>query len=115
MTPTDCVPSKLYWTDRGRIASISQSNLDGSERTVLVKKDVVWPHDIVVDIPNQRLYWVDSKLHTLETITTSGKDRRILNRFSGQLVLCLVRSLSLVFDESVCLVHVHLLSCVWRA
>ena len=79
LTPTDCVPSKLYWTDRGRIASISQSNLDGSERTVLVKKDVVWPHNIVVDIPNQRLYWVDSKLHTLETITTSGKDRRILN------------------------------------
>ncbi|KAL8579462.1 hypothetical protein ACOMHN_026827 [Nucella lapillus] len=79
----DAVKSKLYWTDRGKIPSIGQSNLDGSGRVTLVEKDVVWVSDIAVDVPNARLYWVDSKLHTLETVTTSGKDRRLLYRFSG--------------------------------
>ncbi|XP_070183011.1 low-density lipoprotein receptor-related protein 1-like [Littorina saxatilis] len=79
----DAVNSKLYWTDRGPRPSISQSNLDGSERRVLVEKDIVWPHDLAVDVPNKRLYWVDSKLRTVETITTAGKDRRVLWRFDG--------------------------------
>ena len=49
----------------------------------MVEQDVVWPHDLAVDIPNGRLYWVDSKRHTLETVTTAGKDRRVLYRFNG--------------------------------
>ncbi|XP_076445601.1 prolow-density lipoprotein receptor-related protein 1-like [Babylonia areolata] len=79
----DAVNNKLYWTDRGKVPGIGQCNLDGSERRMVVEREVAWVSDMAVDVPNSRLYWVDSKLHTLETVTTAGKDRRVLYKFTG--------------------------------
>ena len=81
------VTSKLYWSDRGKIPRISSANLDGSDVRVLASGEtgeMSWPLDVVVDPHEGRVYWIDSKLHTLETVSVTGKDRRVLHKFSHQ-------------------------------
>uniref|UniRef100_A0A8C4IQT2 Low density lipoprotein receptor a n=1 Tax=Dicentrarchus labrax TaxID=13489 RepID=A0A8C4IQT2_DICLA len=68
----------IYWTDWGNQAKIEKAGLNGGDRTALVTDNIVWPNGITLDLLNQRLYWVDSKLHTLSSIDVQGGGRRTL-------------------------------------
>ncbi|XP_061567049.1 low density lipoprotein receptor a isoform X2 [Cololabis saira] len=68
----------IYWTDWGSSAKIEKAGLNGGDRTALVTDNIVWPNGITLDLLNQRLYWVDSKLHTLSSIDAQGGGRRTL-------------------------------------
>uniref|UniRef100_A0A7N6AFV1 EGF-like domain-containing protein n=1 Tax=Anabas testudineus TaxID=64144 RepID=A0A7N6AFV1_ANATE len=68
----------VYWTDWGSPAKIEKGGLNGVDRTSLVTDNIVWPNGITLDLLNQRLYWVDSKLHTLSSIDVQGGGRRTL-------------------------------------
>uniref|UniRef100_A0A3Q0T7A9 Low density lipoprotein receptor a n=1 Tax=Amphilophus citrinellus TaxID=61819 RepID=A0A3Q0T7A9_AMPCI len=68
----------VYWTDWGNPAKIEKAGLNGGDRTALVIDNIVWPNGITLDLLNQRLYWVDSKLHTLSSIDVQGGGRRTL-------------------------------------
>ncbi|XP_029474191.1 low-density lipoprotein receptor-related protein 8 isoform X2 [Rhinatrema bivittatum] len=68
----------LFWSDWGDRAKIEKSGLNGIDRQVLVSDNIEWPNGITVDILNQRLYWVDSKLHWLSSIDFNGSNRKIL-------------------------------------
>uniref|UniRef100_A0A3Q2VAE9 Low-density lipoprotein receptor-like n=1 Tax=Haplochromis burtoni TaxID=8153 RepID=A0A3Q2VAE9_HAPBU len=57
---------------------IEKSGLNGADRTTLVKDNIVWPNGITLDMVNQRLYWVDSKLHSLSSIDVNGGARHSL-------------------------------------
>uniref|UniRef100_A0A3Q2V273 Low-density lipoprotein receptor-like n=1 Tax=Haplochromis burtoni TaxID=8153 RepID=A0A3Q2V273_HAPBU len=70
--------SLMYWTDWGEEAKIEKSGLNGADRTTLVKDNIVWPNGITLDMVNQRLYWVDSKLHSLSSIDVNGGARHSL-------------------------------------
>ncbi|XP_034534901.1 low-density lipoprotein receptor 1-like [Notolabrus celidotus] len=68
----------LYWTDWGNPAKIEKAGLNGGDRTPLVTDNIEWPNGITLDLLNQRLYWVDSKLHTLSSIDVEGGGRRTI-------------------------------------
>ncbi|XP_023813767.1 low-density lipoprotein receptor isoform X1 [Oryzias latipes] len=68
----------LYWTDWGNPAKIEKGGLNGGGRSALVTDSIVWPNGITLDLLNQRLYWVDSKLHTLSSVDVQGGGRRTL-------------------------------------
>lgn len=68
----------MYWTDWGNPAKIEKSGLNGVDRTALVTDNIEWPNGITLDLVNQRLYWVDSKLHTLSSVDVQGGGRRTL-------------------------------------
>uniref|UniRef100_A0A3B4ZA40 Low density lipoprotein receptor n=1 Tax=Stegastes partitus TaxID=144197 RepID=A0A3B4ZA40_9TELE len=68
----------IYWTDWGNPAKIEKGGLNGGDRTALVTDNIEWPNGITLDLLNQRLYWVDSKLHTLSSIDVQGGGRRTL-------------------------------------
>uniref|UniRef100_A0AAY4BU12 EGF-like domain-containing protein n=1 Tax=Denticeps clupeoides TaxID=299321 RepID=A0AAY4BU12_9TELE len=74
----DPIKNFIYWTDWGSPAKIEKAGLNGGDRNVLVMDNIVWPNGISLDLLNQRLYWVDSKLHTLSSIDVQGGGRRTL-------------------------------------
>uniref|UniRef100_A0A8C6UCU7 Low density lipoprotein receptor a n=1 Tax=Neogobius melanostomus TaxID=47308 RepID=A0A8C6UCU7_9GOBI len=88
----------LYWTDWGNPAKIEKGGLNGVDRTVLVTDNIEWPNGITLDLLNQRLYWVDSKLHTLSSIDVQGSGRRTLITDEQQLAHPLGLT---VFEEKV--------------
>ena len=42
-----------------------------------------WPSGIAIDYVKQRLYWADTKKHTIETTDFNGIDRHIVYTFTG--------------------------------
>uniref|UniRef100_H0ZG60 LDL receptor related protein 8 n=1 Tax=Taeniopygia guttata TaxID=59729 RepID=H0ZG60_TAEGU len=68
----------MYWSDWGDKARIEKAGLNGVGRQVLVTDNIEWPNGITLDLLNQRLYWVDSKLHSLSCIDFNGSNRKVL-------------------------------------
>ena len=67
----------MYWCNTGVDHKIEVANMDGYDRTVLVRRGLYYPNGLTLDDKNNRLYWVDSSFETLEyydlrrhTITT---------------------------------------------
>ncbi|KAL2087283.1 hypothetical protein ACEWY4_018342 [Coilia grayii] len=68
----------MYWTDWGTPAKIEKSGLNGAGRISLVTDNILWPNGLTLDIVSQKLYWVDSKMHTLSSISVQGAGRHTL-------------------------------------
>jgi len=69
----------MFWSDWGKEPKIEKCGMDGTQRTVLVKENILWPNGITVDLVMETLYWVDAKLHTINTVGIfGGKVRQIL-------------------------------------
>ena len=69
--------SLMFWTDWGQSPHIGVAFMDGSGAKVLVE-NMKWPNGITLDWPNGRLYWVDAKLGTIESVAINGNDRRVI-------------------------------------
>ncbi|KAG9343350.1 hypothetical protein JZ751_014331 [Albula glossodonta] len=68
----------MYWSDWGVQAKIERAGMNGVDRQVLVSERIEWPNGITLDLPNRRLYWVDSKLHLISSVDLNGANRRVL-------------------------------------
>lgn len=70
---------------------IEVAALDGSGRRLFITKNLIYPTGLAIDLPNQRLYWADPKTASIETVSLTGFDRKIVKTFGfGNL---------LVFDQ----------------
>jgi hypothetical protein len=76
-------------------AKIERANLDGSNRTILVTYDLLWPTGLAVDYPNERIYFADTKKGTIETINLDGSDRQIVKTFGRSKLTFVLQNLSL--------------------
>ena len=67
-------PSKhfLFWTDVGDEPKIERSRLDGEERLAIVQEAIIWPTGISIDGVQQRLYWLDVRLHSVTSSDLDG-------------------------------------------
>ncbi|XP_032321570.1 low-density lipoprotein receptor isoform X3 [Camelus ferus] len=72
----DPVHGFMYWTDWGTPAKIKKGGLNGVDIYSLVTEDIQWPNGIALDLSGGRLYWVDSKLHSISSIDVNGGNRR---------------------------------------
>ncbi|XP_073449621.1 low-density lipoprotein receptor-related protein 8 isoform X1 [Aquarana catesbeiana] len=68
----------MFWSDWGEPSKIEKAGLNGGDRQILVSDDIEWPNGITLDVLTHRLYWVDSKLHTLSSVDFSGANRKLL-------------------------------------
>lgn len=68
----------MYWTDWGKLPKIQRADMDGSNRTVLVDKNLGWPNGIVIDKQSQRIVWADAKMEVIESSDLNGGNRRVI-------------------------------------
>ncbi|MEE6527274.1 hypothetical protein FKM82_028537, partial [Ascaphus truei] len=75
----------MFWSDWGDPAKIEKAGLNGADRQLLVSDGIEWPNGITLDVLGRRLYWVDSKLHSLSSVDFNGANRKLLISSADQL------------------------------
>ncbi|XP_060530301.1 low-density lipoprotein receptor-related protein 6 isoform X2 [Cylas formicarius] len=69
----------LFWSDWSeKDTKVERSNLDGSERTYVVRDKLGWPNGITVDVEREKIYWCDAKFDKIEYADMDGSNRREL-------------------------------------
>ena len=63
------LPRYLYWIDYGQFPVIGKALLDGSHYDPIVTTGIVNPRDITVDMFTHDVYWVDSRLDTINKVS----------------------------------------------
>jgi sugar lactone lactonase YvrE len=67
----------VFETSNQETGVIESAWLDGSNRAPFVSDDVVWANGLTIDSQKGRLFWCDSYLQTIESISLeSGLDRQ---------------------------------------
>jgi len=67
---------RMYWADAGSAPKIESSWMDGSKRRPIVTTGIRHPTGLAIDYAMDHvLYWVDSKLNTIERMKHDGSNR----------------------------------------
>lgn len=72
----------LYWIDKGQFAKLERSYLNGSNRTTLIKTDMVSPTDLFIEVRTGDIYWSDNTKDRIEKCDWDGKNRIIIKSSS---------------------------------
>lgn len=74
----------MFWTDAGLSPKLESSWMDGSRRKLIINEKLGYPTGLTIDYESdQRLYWCDSKLNTIESSNSDGTNRVTI--ISGEL------------------------------
>jgi low-density lipoprotein receptor-related protein 1 (alpha-2-macroglobulin receptor) len=78
----DPVNGHMYWTNWPSgppledtvsiMGKIERSWLDGSHREIFLAEDIVWPNGLSIDEEEKRIYWCDSYLQKIESMSLSN-------------------------------------------
>lgn len=63
-----------------KTAEVTRASLDGESYSVLENYKVIHPHAISLDLPNERVYWIDSYMNYIEGVDYNGKERVTIKR-----------------------------------
>ena len=72
----------MFWTD-WNVSRIERADLDGNNRTVIIKTDIGWPNEIVIDYRGKKLYWTDSRLSRIDSADFNGENRKTIFQQKG--------------------------------
>lgn len=69
----------LYYSDWNKNSpKIVISGMDGKGVKDFITENIHFPTGLTLDWPNERLYWVDVKYRTIESVHMNGNDRKIV-------------------------------------
>lgn len=64
---------RMFWADAGSAPKIEVSWMDGSKRRPLITEAIRHPSGLTIDYAqDHQIYWVDTKLNTIETMRPDG-------------------------------------------
>lgn len=70
---------RMYWADAGSAPKIEVSWMDGSKRRPLITDAIRHPAGLTIDYAqDHQIYWVDTKLNTIETMRPDGTLRNTI-------------------------------------
>lgn len=73
---------RIFWStlDNG----ILSASMDGTDKQALLDRGIEWVTGLTIDHSAQRIYWVDQRKGTIETILLNGKSRHIITQFQNR-------------------------------
>ncbi|CAD6194736.1 unnamed protein product [Caenorhabditis auriculariae] len=77
--------NRLFWSVTTPVALIYSTQLDGSpvqgKISPIIDRRVFQPKSLIADVPNERIYWIDTFKRTIESSLFDGKNRRVVKKF----------------------------------
>ena len=77
----------LFWTDWGDKPKIERSEMDGSNRRVIIRRNIHWPNGLTIDYSAQKIYWTDANLFCIDKANYDGTNRESVFRSPRQCLL----------------------------
>ncbi|NXE88555.1 LRP2 protein, partial [Menura novaehollandiae] len=68
----------MYWSEVGRHSRLMEASMDGSRRHVLLAQGLGWPTALALDLPTQRIFWLDEKLGSVGSAHLDGTSVKVL-------------------------------------
>ncbi|NXM49549.1 LRP2 protein, partial [Gymnorhina tibicen] len=68
----------MYWSEVGSHARLMEASMDGSRRHVLLAQGLGWPTALALDLPTQRIFWLDEKLGSVGSVHLDGSSVKVL-------------------------------------
>ena len=65
----------MYWTDWGEIPKIERAGMDGTNRSMIIDREIYWPNGLTLDYSQQKLYWADAKHNFIHRCNLDGSSR----------------------------------------
>lgn len=65
----------MYWTDWGEIPKIERAGMDGTNRSMIIDRQIYWPNGLTLDYSQQKLYWADAKHNFIHRCNLDGSSR----------------------------------------
>lgn len=63
----------MFWSELGSTPKVQRANLDGTEVTTLVHRDINLPIGLALDFDLDRLYWCDAERNVIEYVNLNGQ------------------------------------------
>ena len=77
----------MFWTDWGKEPKIERAEMDGSNRLVIVRRDIHWPNGLTIDYSARKMYWTDAKLLYIKRSNYDGSQSMNIIKSSTQCTL----------------------------
>lgn len=77
----------MLWSEIGSIPQIERSGMDGSQRKVVVSRDLSWPVSLSYDFMDDKVYWADEKLRCIGSASLNGDNIKVNHKTSAMKVL----------------------------
>ncbi|RMC13904.1 hypothetical protein DUI87_08987 [Hirundo rustica rustica] len=68
----------MYWSEVGSHSRLMEASMDGSWRHVLLAQGLGWPTALALDLPTQRIFWLDEKLGSVGSADLDGSSVKVL-------------------------------------
>ncbi|NWI37416.1 LRP8 protein, partial [Picathartes gymnocephalus] len=68
----------MYWSEVGSHSRLMKASMDGSRRHVLLAQGLGWPTALALDLPTQRIFWLDEKLGSVGSAHLDGSSVKVL-------------------------------------
>ena len=68
----------MFWNAWGDTPKVEKSNLDGTQRFVMVTSNHTGPSGITLDRRNKLVYWVNEYSGAIESVDYNGNNRTLL-------------------------------------
>ncbi|NXY26379.1 LRP2 protein, partial [Atrichornis clamosus] len=68
----------MYWSEVGSHSCLMEASMDGSRRHVLLAQGLGWPTALALDLPTQRIFWLDEKLGGIGSAHLDGTGVKVL-------------------------------------
>lgn len=65
----------MYWTDWGEVPKIERAGMDGTNRSMIIDREIYWPNGLTLDYSQQKLYWADAKHNFIHRCNLDGSSR----------------------------------------
>ena len=79
----------MYWTNWSEEPTIESSFVNGTDRRVIVKDDLIAPFGLSLDVKQQKIYWannLDFKNYQIERSYVDGSKREVLFEGTGSFI-----------------------------
>ncbi|NWW74805.1 LRP2 protein, partial [Climacteris rufus] len=68
----------MYWSEVGSHSRLMEASMDGNRRHVLLAQGLGWPTALALDLPTQRIFWLDEKLGSVGSARLDGTSVKVL-------------------------------------